>query len=436
MLEHFLKNFIKVGTLNLKDSQGNNYSFGATPLPQVSIHLHSKKIENQLLYSPMLALGEGYMNGDLTVEKGSIFDFLMFCAMNDAERKPSFIEELVNKFEIIRKFLHQHNPVKASKSNVAHHYDLSEDLYRLFLDKDMQYSCAYFKDIEDDLETAQKNKKLHLAAKLKLKPGHKVLDIGSGWGGLAIALAQETGADVTGLTLSEEQHRVATQRAKEAGLEDRVRFHLRDYRHEKEKYDRIVSVGMFEHVGIKHYREFFDQVRALLKEDGLAVLHSIGCSDGPSVPNSWLNKYIFPGGYCPALSETLKDLEPSGLCVTDIEILHHHYAETLYHWRARFIAHAEHVIKKWGERFYRMWEFYLASCEVAFRKRKFMVFQIQMVRNPELASLTRDYIQEEENAMAKAKPQAIKVSKKTSPKKAAPKKSIKAKSAATKKKAS
>lgn len=388
----------------------------------------------------MLALGEGYMNGDITIEKGNIFDFLMFCAMNDEERKPSFFEELINKFSVLRRFLHQHNPVKASKSNVAHHYDLSEDLYRLFLDEDMQYSCAYFRHIDDSLETAQQNKKHHLVAKLNLNPGQKVLDIGSGWGGLAITIAQKTGADVTGLTLSEEQHRVATQRAKEAGLEDRVRFHLRDYRQEKEAYDRIVSVGMFEHVGIKHYKEFFDKVHTLLKEDGFAVLHSIGCSKEPSVPNPWLNKYIFPGGYCPALSETLKEIEPSGLAVTDIEILHHHYAETLYHWRARFTAHIDQVVKKWGERFYRMWEFYLASCEVAFRKRGFMVFQIQMVRNAERAPLTRDYILEEENILAKAnteaKPQSKKAPKKAAPKKVAAKKALKAKSPASKKKAS
>jgi cyclopropane-fatty-acyl-phospholipid synthase len=320
--------------------------------------------------------------------------------MNDAERKPSFFEELVNKFGIIRNFLHQHNPIGTSQKNVAHHYDLSEDLYRLFLDKDMQYSCAYFRDLEEDLETAQKNKKYHLAAKLKLEPGQKVLDIGCGWGGLAITLAHKTGVHVTGLTLSEEQHRVATERVKQAGLEDLVRFYLRDYRHEKETYDRIVSVGMFEHVGIKHYKEFFTQVSSLLKEDGLAVLHSIGCSTGPSIPNPWLNKYIFPGGYSPALSETLLEIEPCGLYITDIEILHHHYAETLRHWRARFMANADQVIQKWGDRFFRMWEFYLASCEVAFRRRGFMVFQIQMMRNPTYASLTRDYIMEEEEALA------------------------------------
>ncbi len=399
MLHHFLKNFVKVGTVSYTDSQGNQHTFSATSLPQLSFHLHSKSIESKFLYSPMLALGEGYMNGDLTLEKGNIYDFLMFCAINDAQRKPSFIEEFLGKFRLFRNFLHEHNPVCKSQKNVAHHYDLSKDLYQLFLDKDMQYSCAYFKSLDDDLETAQIQKKNHLAAKLKLEPGHKVLDIGCGWGGLAITLAKETGVDVTGLTLSEEQHRVATERVQKEGLQDRVRFHLRDYRHETKTYDRIVSVGMFEHVGVKHYKEFFTHVSSLLKEDGLAVLHSIGCSTGPSVPNSWLNKYIFPGGYCPALSETLLDLEPCGLYVTDIEILYHHYAETLRHWRERFVANSNLVIQKWGERFYRMWEFYLASCEVAFRKRGFMVFQIQMVRNPDSACLTRDYIGKEEQAL-------------------------------------
>ena len=285
-----------------------------------------------------------------------------------------------------------------------HHYDLSEDLYRLFLDKDMQYSCAYFKSLEDDLETAQENKKFHLAAKLCLKPGQRILDIGSGWGGLAITLAREAGVDVTGLTLSEEQHRVATERAKSAGLEKHVRFYLRDYRQETETYDRIVSVGMFEHVGVKHYKEFFKKISSLLKEDGIALLHSIGYSLGPSKPNSWLNKYIFPGAYSPALSETLSALEPLKLHVTDIEILHHHYAETLRHWRMRFLAHQDKVKSLWGDRFFRMWEFYLASCEVAFRKRGFMVFQIQMMRNPEYAPLARDYIGETEREYADAQP--------------------------------
>jgi cyclopropane-fatty-acyl-phospholipid synthase len=401
LLKAYLERFVKIGTLNLIDCQGKKFLFSATPHPEITLRLHSKTVEYHLLYSPKLSLGEAYMNGQLTLEKGTIYEFLTFCVMNLQEVCLPALSQLIHNVSTLRRLFHQHNPVSQSQKNVAHHYDLSEDLYRLFLDKDMQYSCAYFKSLEDDLEKAQENKKDHIAAKLQLKPGQKVLDIGSGWGGLAISLARKSGVDVTGLTLSEEQHRVATARVKEAGLSDRVRFYLRDYREDPGIYDRIVSVGMFEHVGIKHYNEFFSQISSLLKENGSALLHSIGYSSGPSIPNPWLNKYIFPGGYSPSLSETLSALEPSNLYVTDIEILHHHYAETLKHWRTRFVTHHKEIKKKWGEQFFRMWEFYLASCEVAFRKGGYMVFQIQMVRNPEYASLTRNYIEEEEKKLSK-----------------------------------
>ena len=401
LFHYFLKRFIKIGTLNVTDSQGKSYLYATTPTPEFSIRIHSKKRERHLYFSPMVALGEGYMEGEITVEKGGdIYDFLNFCAINLQYSNASLMEKLTEKWTSIRHLLHQKNPIYQSRRNVAHHYDLSEDLYRLFLDEDMQYSCAYFRSLEDDLETAQKNKKNHISAKLQLKPGQKVLDIGCGWGGLAITLARNSDVDVTGLTLSEEQLRVATKRAKEANLEDRVRFYLRDYREEPNTYDRIVSVGMFEHAGIKHYLDFFSQISSLLKEDGVAVLHSIGCSTGPSTPNPWLNKYIFPGGYCPALSETLNAIELSKLYVTDIEVLHHHYAETLRHWRRHCLSHQEKIKDVWGERFFRMWEFYLVICEVAFRRRGHMVFQIQMVRNPAFASLTRDYIWGEEEALS------------------------------------
>lgn len=396
LFHYFLKQFVKTGTLNFIDSKGKNHLFSGSSTPQITFRIHSKTLERRFCYSPLLAVGEGYMDGNLTFEKGDIYDFLAFCAANFQKSNFSPLETFRDYLAYFRRLFHQRNPIHRSKNNVAHHYDISEELYRLFLDKDMQYSCAYFTSLENDLEKAQENKKHHLAAKLQLKPGQQVLDIGSGWGGLAITLAREAGVNVTGLTLSEEQHRVATERAKKAGLDDRVRFYLRDYRQEMGTYDRIVSVGMFEHVGIQHYREFFRQVSSLLKEDGVAVLHSIGCSTGPSRPNPWLNKYIFPGGYCPSLSETMSALEPANLYVTDIEILHQHYAETLRHWRMRVMANQEKIRHQWGERFLRMWEFYLASCEVAFRKRGYMVFQIQMMRNQELAPLTRDYIGEGE----------------------------------------
>lgn len=391
LFSYLLKRFVKIGTLNFIDSKGKSRIYAATSAPQVSFRIHSKRLERRFCSSPRIALGEGYMNGEITIEKGDIYDFLSFCAVNDQQYHFSPVETLIRHLTSLRRLFHQHNPITKARRNVAHHYDLSEDLYRLFLDKDMQYSCAYFTNLDEDIETAQENKKRHLAAKLQLKPGQHVLDIGSGWGGLAITLARESGVFVTGLTLSEEQHRVATERVKAAGLEDRVRFYLRDYRQEKTTYDRIISVGMFEHVGLKHFDEFFGQISSLLNEDGIALLHSIGCSTGPNRPNPWLNKYIFPGGYSPALSEALAAIEPARLYVTDIEILHQHYAETIRHWRMRFLANQKKVKELWGERFFRMWEFYLASCEVAFRNCGYMVFQIQMVRNPALAPLTRDY---------------------------------------------
>ena len=394
LLFNFLKRFTNFGTLTIIDSQGRIYEFIGTKSPKITLRLHSKKIERRLYFFPMLALGEGYMDGDITVEDGDIYDLLLFCAANDKES--GLFVTLMKKLTAFRHAYHQYNPVHASRKNVAHHYDLSENLYRLFLDEDMQYSCAYFTKLEDSLETAQINKKAHIAAKLILKPGLRVLDIGSGWGGLAITLAREADVDVTGLTLSEEQHRVATQRVKEAGLETQVRFHLRDYRQETGAYDRIVSVGMFEHVGVKHFDDFFLKVSSLLTPEGIALLHSIGCSSGPNIPNPWLSKYIFPGGYAPALSETLSSIESSGLYVTDIEILHHHYAETLRHWRLRYQKREKEIKLKWGERFYRMCDFYLASCEVAFCKRDYMAFQIQMFKNHEMSPLTRNYIRGEE----------------------------------------
>jgi len=393
-LQIFLKKFIKVGTLTLIDPRGHSHQFIGSPSPNVTVRFCSHAFVRRLFRNPGLALGEGYVSGELKIERGTIFDFLMLCASNLQHMTPSPLMDFLERFA--KRFFHSHNTPTKSKDNVAYHYDLSESLYRLFLDKDMQYSCAYFRDLGDSLETAQTNKKRHLAAKLQLHPGQKILDIGCGWGGLALTLAQAADVEVVGLTLSEEQHRVATARAKEAGLSHRVRFHLKDYRHETQQFDRIISVGMFEHVGLSHYEEFFTKIFSLLTPRGLAVVHSIGCSTGPSTPNPWLNKYIFPGGYCPALSETLQALESSKLYATDVEILHRHYAQTLHHWRERFLSHRDKVLINWGPHFLRMWEYYLASCEVAFRKRGFMVFQLQMVRDPAYAPLTRDYIREDE----------------------------------------
>jgi cyclopropane-fatty-acyl-phospholipid synthase len=289
--------------------------------------------------------------------------------------------------------LKQCNPISRARANVAHHYDLSDQLYDLFLDKDRQYSCAYFTSKDDSLEMAQENKKRRIAAKLLLdRPHLKILDIGSGWGGLGLYLAEETGADVTGVTLSVEQHKIAEARAAAAGLADRVRFHLCDYRQEPGQYDRVVSVGMFEHVGKKNYDEFFAKLNELLAIDGVALLHSIGYADAPAPINPFIRKYIFPGADLPTLSEVFAAVERAGLIVTDVEILRLHYAETLRHWRERFIANRQRIAALYDERFCRMWEFYLVLCEIGFRFRFNMVFQMQLTKRFDAVPLTRDYM--------------------------------------------
>jgi len=298
------------------------------------------------------------------------------------------------------RFLHrrlqQFNPPTRARRNVAHHYDLDSRLYSLFLDADRQYSCAYFESPDQSLDDAQVAKKRHLAAKLLLKDNHRVLDIGCGWGGLALYLAETCGAHVTGITLSREQWQRASERATEKNLADTVEFRMQDYRDMKEQFDRIVSVGMFEHVGLGYYDAFFRRCAGLLADDGVMLLHSIGRSEGPNVTNPWIAKYIFPGGYIPALSEVLRAIERSGLLVTDIEILRLHYAETLKHWRDRFLAHREDAERLYDRRFVRMWEFYLAASEMAFREQAMMVMQIQLTKRQGVTPLTRDYIAREE----------------------------------------
>jgi cyclopropane-fatty-acyl-phospholipid synthase len=297
----------------------------------------------------------------------------------------------------------QYNPLWKSRQNVAHHYDLSDTLYNLFLDTDRQYSCAYFNDPGDPLEEAQANKKRHLASKLRLERGQKVLDIGSGWGGLALYLAQEADVEVTGITLSVEQLRVAERRAQAMGLSDRVKFELIDYRELiGRRFDRIVSVGMFEHVGVVQYPAFFRKVKELLTDNGIALVHSIGRADGPGFTNPWMRKYIFPGGYSPAISEVVPVVEKTGLWITDIEVLRLHYAETLKNWRARFLAHRDRVKAIYDERFCRMWEFYLAGSEVAFRYQGHINFQMQIAQRVDSVPLTRDYMFDWERAHREA----------------------------------
>jgi cyclopropane-fatty-acyl-phospholipid synthase len=393
LASHVFRHMITVGTLTVIDAAGKTHRFAGSPGPQVTIRLHDKALHRRLLLNPYLAVGEAYMDGTLTVEDGgTIYDALDLACRN-VERLDDFpLQRLQEGVKRLLRTLHTYNPIHRAQRNVSHHYDLSDALYDLFLDRDRQYSCAYFVTDNDSLEVAQDNKKLHLAAKLLLQPGQKVLDIGSGWGGLGLYLARLAGVDVTGVTLSVEQQKVAQERARAAGFADHVRFHLRDYRQESGKYDRIVSVGMFEHVGTRHYREFFTKVRDLLTDDGVMLLHSIGRVGPPSGTNPWLRKYIFPGGYTPALSEVFSAVEKVGLWVTDVEVLRLHYATTLREWRRRFDLNRDRIRAIYDERFCRMWEFYLVGCELSFRYLGQMVFQMQLSRRLGTVPLTRDYI--------------------------------------------
>jgi cyclopropane-fatty-acyl-phospholipid synthase len=398
-----LARFIRIGRLAVIDATGRRHVFEGAPGPSATVRLHDRALHWKLILKPRLFVGEAYMAGTLTAEEGtSLYDFIDVLVSNDAAQPdalPLWLGQAAGR--LVRR-LHQYNPVPRARRNVAHHYDLSDQLYELFLDRDRQYSCAYFASAEDGLDAAQENKKRHIAAKLLLRPGLKVLDIGSGWGGLALYLAAECGAEVTGLTLSEEQHKVATRRAAAAGLADRVRFHLRDYREETGRYDRIVSVGMFEHVGVNQYPTFFRHLSQLLHLDGVALLHSIGRMDGPGTTNPWMRKYIFPGGYSPALSEVVPEAERARLWITDVEILRLHYAETLRAWRRRFEHNRERIRELYDERFCRMWEMYLVGAELAFRRDGHFVFQMQLAKAVDAVPLTRDYMVEWEGTHSAA----------------------------------
>jgi cyclopropane-fatty-acyl-phospholipid synthase len=393
------------GQLTIIDAAGRSHCIkGARPGPAVTMRLHDWWTGIRLALRPRLAFGESYMDGKLTVEHGDIYDLLDLLGRNIAAIESTALVRWSLALQRGLRWLQQYNPIGRAQRNVAHHYDLNDQLYDFFLDRDRQYSCAYFTTPGESLEQAQADKKHHIAAKLLLKPGQRVLDIGSGWGGMGLFLSRQFGVDVTGVTLSKEQHAVSSRRALEDGLADRVRFKLLDYRQEPGRYDRIVSVGMFEHVGAAHYVEYFTKVKELLADDGVMLLHAIGRMEPPGGTNTWLRKYIFPGGYTPALSEVLTAIEKVGLWVTDIEVLRLHYAETIRHWRQRFQANRERVKQTAGydERFCRMWEFYLAGCEVSFRYMNQMVFQIQIAKRQDAVPLTRDYMVEAERGASAA----------------------------------
>ena len=401
LLSLLLNRLIRVGILRIIDANGRTHLFQGADGPAVTVRLHDKALHHRLYTNPPLAMGEAYTNGTLTIEDATLYDFLDLIGRNMNLAGLSQLKGASGWLHWALRRFQQFNPRGWSRFNVASHYDLSSALYDLFLDSDRQYSCAYFTHPDAGLEEAQESKKRHIAAKLLIKPGHKVLDIGCGWGGLAIYLARETGAEVTGLTLSLEQLKYARKSVLDAGLSERVKFHLRDYREQTGTFDRIVSVGMFEHVGIDHFHCFFTQLQDLLTDNGIALLHTIGRSDGPGVTDPWIRKYIFPGGYLPALSEIMPAVEKSGLWTTDIEVLRMHYVETLRLWRERFLANRGKAVRLYDERFCRLWEYYLTISEITFRHLATTVFQIQLSKAQDAVPLTRNYISELEAELAK-----------------------------------
>ena len=395
LLPILLRRFVRRGSFRVTTAAGKTYTFGDGCGRPVAVRFTKAQAQRAVLFDPELKLGEAHMEGTLVVEQGSIADVIAILLEQEHIGAPSWalLPQLLR--HLFRR-LQQFNLRSRSRKNVAHHYDLDGGLYSLFLDGDQQYSCAYFESPDQSLDDAQLAKRRHLAAKLWLKPGVTMLDIGCGWGGLALYLAEIADAKVTGITLSQEQYRRAQNRAIERGATQDTSFRLLDYRDVDGRFDRIVSVGMFEHVGVGFYDTFFRKCAKLLADDGVFVLHTIGRSDTPGTTNPWIAKYIFPGGYIPALSEVLPAIERAQLVVGDVEVLQLHYAETLKAWRERFLAHRDEVLQLYDQRFVRMWEFYLAASEMAFRQGDKVVFQIQMTKRKGILPATRDYIAREE----------------------------------------
>jgi cyclopropane-fatty-acyl-phospholipid synthase len=398
LLDKALNRMISTGNLIVTDASGKGHRFGDETGRLIHVQIMDAKLYKKIALNPDLYTGEAYMNGTLVMKAGGIYDLLQLVASQIDYGHPESWS-LVDRFRYYLRKIASFNPIDRARQNVAHHYDLSGNLYDLFLDRDRQYSCAYFEHPHQSLEDAQLAKKRHIAAKLSLEPGMRVLDIGSGWGGLALYLAEMCGVEVTGVTLSEEQHKLSRQRVKNRGLENRINIRLKDYRLLDEKFDRIVSVGMFEHVGLNHFDEFFGQARALLNQDGAALIHTIGRPHGPAATSQWIQKYIFPGGYIPSLSEMQPAVERSGLYMCDVEVLRLHYAETLKAWRERFVNHWDKAEKIYDERFCRMWEFYLAEAEASFRQEGLNIFQVQLATHQNVLPLTRNYMAGAENRL-------------------------------------
>jgi cyclopropane-fatty-acyl-phospholipid synthase len=392
-LARFLNNIFKNDGFILVDANLKKYIIGypkkKTP---ITLKILKKKLHYKLMFRPDLYFGEAYSNGDILIENGTLTNFLDIVLMNIGRGEINFFTKLINKLSGSYRYLTNFNFIKKSKMNVAHHYDLSDKLYDLFLDPKKQYSCAYFKNEKDTLEDAQNNKIQHIIKKLNIQPNQKILDIGCGWGSLVIDIAKSTKCEVTGITLSKNQFTYCVKKAKELNMENQVRFKLIDYRELNEKFDRIVSVGMFEHVGRKFYKKFFKQIEKLLNDEGVSLIHTIGSVNPPRDPHPWVTKYIFPGGYTPSLSEVTTPIEKAGLIVSDIEVLKLHYSHTLRHWKENCIKNKAQIIEMFDERFFRMWEFYLTGCEIAFKRGDQVVYQLQLTKSYTSTPITRDYI--------------------------------------------
>ncbi len=393
-LDWMLKSILQDGSLRVVMPDGDVRQYGDRTGAPITVRIHDRATVRQLALNAEMAVGEAYMNGTLTVDDGDLQGLLALIVRNmrRVDAHPIWWQKLLRNTRTSLRGLAQNNVVQRARRNVAHHYDLSGQLYDLFLDDDRQYSCGYFRDPNETLEQAQAHKKEHIARKLLIEPGMSVLDIGCGWGGMALSLARDYGARVVGVTLSEEQHAFATRRAKQDGLSDQVDFRLCDYRHVEGNFDRIVSVGMFEHVGIRHFDAYFQTIRNRLTPDGVALIHTIGWAAPPEATNPWIAKYIFPGGYIPPVSEVMAAVEGARLWTTDIECWRLHYAYTLRHWYDRFAAHEDEVAAMYDERFVRMWRFYLAACEQTFRYGPQAVYQFQLARRVDAVPLTRDYL--------------------------------------------
>ena len=392
-LAKFLNKLFKEDGFILIDANSIKYIIGNPKKEKpITLRLLDKKLHYKLLFYPDLYFGEAYTDGTAKIENGSLTDFLEIALKNIGRNQTNILSQILNKLRGTYRYLTNFNVTKKSKKNVAHHYDISDDLYDLFLDPKRQYSCAYFKNENDSLETAQNNKIDYIIKKLNLKPNQKVLDIGCGWGSLAIEIAKKSQCEVTGITLSENQYKYSINKAKELNVENQVQFKLIDYRQLNEKFDRIVSVGMFEHVGRKYYKTFFNQINKLLNDTGIALIHTIGSVNQPRDPQPWITNYIFPGGYTPSMSEITVPIEKSGLIISDIEVLRMHYSHTLRNWKQRFLNNKSKVLTMFDENFFRMWEFYLTSCEMVFKWNDQVVFQFQLSKDLTSLPTTRDYI--------------------------------------------